>query len=253
MNPEITTWNSAADRPLLPVYSDCKPLKDADFQGDKGMIKAALNVLEKGPASRELLPDWLVERHGLLSWQDALRGLHRPSSMHEHKQARRRLAFQARQSTHPPTPHPVRVHCETETTLHPPARVHACERDEGAAGCLCRRRGGSAAPCTRPRRTAAGRQGQGTRQPRRRPVVVSCLFTCSCAQEALLVQLGAFLEREKLTAPASEPGASPGRRSQTGARHGLPAPSRLLRSGRVAALLFGRGRDAAVSVLRVRL
>lgn len=54
--------------------------------------KQALANEEVGDS--EFLPQWLMESHGLKSWQEGLHMMHNPTELADHEEARRRFALQ---------------------------------------------------------------------------------------------------------------------------------------------------------------
>ncbi len=86
---------------LVPAYSARTPIKPEDFPGSgtgnaRGIIPRALEAaLADGCAGAEdVLPQEVLQQHGLMGWPQALRALHGPGSLEDFEAACRRLAFQ---------------------------------------------------------------------------------------------------------------------------------------------------------------
>ena len=90
LNPsvELTSAFPVNTARIIPIYRETKGLKSATI---RKLIREALLAIDKLP---EHLPDWLIANQKLVTYSQAVRQMHFPSSPQALKQAKRRLGFE---------------------------------------------------------------------------------------------------------------------------------------------------------------
>ncbi len=87
-NPTFTTKSTGSEAHIVPVY------KENNAINSKLIIKLVTQILGLTAKLEDLLPEEVREQHGLMSYQQAIRMLHRPESAEQLEAAKDRLAFE---------------------------------------------------------------------------------------------------------------------------------------------------------------